>query len=262
MPVDTFAPRSSSLSRAWAESFLHAMGPGVTDISPLVVTIDEITDGTVVECCQIRDLLDTQLRSRGKPTCQTVASTIFPESLWNPGSPDDAEDLYRRFDAAWPEIHQCRPNRRGTYFRRLTAYCPKDGSDPVNQLKQVVSTYRAGNHRRSALQAAIFDPTLDHNDCRQLGFPCLHQVAFTPLNEDGLGVTGFYGMQYLFEKAYGNYVGLCRLGRFMAKQMGLRFVRLVCVASVATLGGVSKAELRAFANDLERTLSNQDGKLQ
>jgi hypothetical protein len=42
-------------------------------------------------------------------------------------------------------------------------------------------------------------------------------------------------MQYLFERAYGNYLGLVRLGRFMAHEMGLQLERVVCMAAVAKL---------------------------
>ena len=35
-------------------------------------------------------------------------------------------------------------------------------------------------------------------------------------------MTGFYATQYVVERAYGNYLGLCRLGEFMAHEMGLK----------------------------------------
>jgi hypothetical protein len=53
---------------------------------------------------------------------------------------------------------------------------------------------------------------------------------------DTLVVTGFYGTQYLFERGYGNYLGLCELGQFAAQEMGLRLVRMTCVAGFAELG--------------------------
>ena len=62
---------------------------------------------------------------------------------------------------------------------------------PVNQLDHIIDTFRRGNHRRSALQVSIFDPTRDHKHCRQLGFPCLHQVAFLP-ETNTLTITGYY----------------------------------------------------------------------
>ena len=100
---------------------------------------------------------------------------------------------------------------------------------------------------RSALQAAIFDPTKDHTNQRMRGFPCLQQVAFAPQGADGLMVTGLYATQYIFERAYGNYLGLCRLGRFMAQEMGKQLTQVTCVASPAKGGDKTKGYLRELA---------------
>jgi hypothetical protein len=77
---------------------------------------------------------------------------------------------------------------------------------------------------------------------------------------DGLCVTGFYPMQYLFERAYGNYLGLCRLGRFMAAQIDLPFARMVCVASIARRSdpGIAKGRLQKLAADLRQILAREE----
>ena len=109
------------------------------------------------------------------------------------------------------------------------------------------------------MQAAIIDPALDHTNSQQLGFPCLHQVAFTPDGDAGLAVTGFYATQYLFDRAYGNYLGLCRLGRFMAHEMGLKLARMTCIASVAQRGTPGKSELQPLVEELEKLLGDAEG---
>jgi hypothetical protein len=113
----------------------------------------------------------------------------------------------------------------------------------VNQLAHIVDTYQRGNHRHSALQAAIVDPTVDHSHQRQRGFPCLQQVAFGA-TDGQLEVTGFYALQHHITKSYGNYLGLCWLGRFMAQQMNLQLVRVTCVSSMLELGNYTKTALR------------------
>jgi thymidylate synthase len=233
-----------NISLAWGKVFCHLMDPGLSERHPAIVTIGPLDNGASIEDTRIRELIDRELRNHHESSCGTVANTIFPRSLWNPSAKDNADTLYKRYDKAWEGIKKCPANRNGVYFRRLTCYQPKDrAATPVNQLKFISETFARGNHRRSALQASILDPTRDHSNHRQKGFPCLQQVSFTPLRNGKLSVTGFYATQYQFEKAYGNYVGLYWLGRFMAAQMNLTLTQVVCVASVLERGVPTKAAL-------------------
>lgn len=262
MPSEPYLPTSRSLSIAWAEVFLRLMDHGMSEPAPVVLTVTDLDgSGVASERPAIRERLDRALGEHGLQTCHTVANTIFPASLWIPGEANSAQRLYERYESIWPRVRHNHQNRRGVYFRRLTAYHP-DGAagEPVNQLQHIIDTYRQGNHRRSALQAAVLDPTRDHTNCRQQGFPCLQQVAFVPVEGEGLCVTGFYPMQYLFERAYGNYLGLCGLGRFMADQMGLPFARMVCIASVARRSGpgITKGRLEGLATDLRQILADEE----
>lgn len=247
---------SSNLSLAWAEAFLALMAPGRTELTPLVVTVKGIDGDSVPEHPGIRSALDKALMRTGT-SCHTVANTIFPKSLWNPLRTRDL--LYERYiKHAWPRVKKCHANNRGTYFQRLIAF--ENGQEPVNQLEHVISTWHQGNHRHSALQLSIFDPRHDHTDCRQMGFPCLHQVCFTPLGtngQDGLAVTGFYATQHVFEKAYGNYLGLCRLAHFVAHEMKLRFVKMTCIAASGRLGNIDKSDVEAFAGQLRGILDEE-----
>lgn len=250
----------SNLSVAWARAFLQGMQRGVKDLSPLVVTVEglALSEDKAIYDRLVSHVSSLQAKHPKLQLPHSVANTIFPQSLWNPECPDAAARLFERFERAWPRIKRHKQNRRGSYFRRMTAFRPLAGKKPINQLAHIIATYRSGNHRRSALQATIFDPALDHVNSQQLGFPCLHQVAFTPSGNDGLAVTGFYATQYLFDRAYGNYLGLCRLGHFMARELGRTLTRMTCVASVAQLGSPSKEELRPLANDLRRLLSQRE----
>ena len=234
-----------NLSVAWAKALRHVVEEG--EVSPLIVVIRGFSDGQPQEIGSIRQLLDNALASDGKGlSCHEVANTIFPMSLWNPQA--DRQQFYERYRRIMPRVLRNRRNRHGVYSQCLMAY----GHDAayrggVNQLEHIIQTWHGGNHRRSALQAAIFDPTRDHTNQRLRGFPCLQQVAFAPQGSDGLTVTGFYATQYIFERAYGNYLGLCRLGRFMAQEMGRQLTRVTCVASPATGGNKSKGYLRELA---------------
>jgi hypothetical protein len=125
-----------------------------------------------------------------------------------------------------------------------------------NQLQHVIETYRGGNHRGSALFAAITNPQVDHTHQLQRGFPCLQHVHFaiTPHQNqpNEMTVTGVYATQLLLEKAYGNYLSLHRLGQFMASQMGAKLTRVVCTASYVKLSdGIPKRQLSDLRNLLE-----------
>lgn len=251
----------SNISTAWAKAFLALMEAGGGERHPAIITIHSIDDASEIEDQRIRSRLDQELKKHQKNLCCTVAGTIFPSSMWNPNLPNDAQSLFTRYEKAWPGISKCPTNRNGVYFRRLTAYQPENYQGaPVNQLQFIMNTYRTGNHRRSALQASILDPTRDHTNQPQKGFPCMQQVAFTPLENNGLSITGYYATQYQFEKAYGNYLGLYWLGRFMAKQLGLQLTQVVCMASVLKLGGAGKTSLQAFANDLRAILTSEEAR--
>lgn len=251
-----FVSNKHNLSLAWADVFLQLMDRGVSELTPKIITVKDFNDQDADENIALRQLLDKHLINAKYHSCETVAGTIFPVSLWNPDLPNNAQLLFERYGKIWPRVQKGdHENKLGVYFHRMTAYHPKNSSSPpVNQLQHVIDTYNTGTHRRSALQAAIFDPTRDHSKSRLQGFPCLQQVGFAKIGDDGLAVTAFYPMQYIFERAYGNYLGLCRLGKFMAAQMGLRMVQMTCVAGVAKLGE-KKTDLKRLADDV-RALIN------
>ena len=245
-----------NISVAWGKAFLKVFNS--CEITPLVVEINGLDNMEPPEIPSIRNALDAALAKDGKgPNCHQVANTIFPNSLWN--SKADRHILYERYMKIFPCIRKHRSNRNGVYFQRFISFGHDDNMQGgVNQLDHVIQTWNGGNHRRSALQAAVFDPVVDHTNQRQRGFPCLQQVAFAPLGRDGLTTTGFYATQYIFERAYGNYLGLCRLGRFMAHEMGLRLDKVTCIATPAVLSNPQKrkADLNALAQQVKVALAD------
>lgn len=266
-----------NLSDAWAKAFLRAHSAR----GPLVnLTVGFPVFGENGELFQknedevIKEAVNDTLGQIGKSKVDTVASTIFPDSLWNTNMP--REHLYSRYEGIWHRVRRCPPNYNGTYFQRMIAFgweerkistehnparCKEEdnrllGEGRFNQIEHVLETFHRGNHRRSALFVAITNPKVDHTHQLQRGFPCLQHVHFVPgEKDDSLTVTGIYSTQLLLEKAYGNYLGLYRIGRFMAKNMGLKLVRVECNASRVNLFGdndVSKSKLENLKRFLEK----------
>ena len=255
---------SESVSTAWALAFSEIADAPKHEIVPLVVCVTGFDENVVREDQRIRALLDTELRSHGMQSIRTVASTIFPSSLWNPNNPPQV--LFERYARVLPRLHKCRLNHNGIYFERIIRFHPKGALAPVNQLAHVLATREAGNHRRSAYQLSVIDPTRDHTNQRQRGFPCLQQVSISPMNESELSVTGFYATQTLFERAYGNYIGLCELGRFFAHEWGRELTRVTCVASIAELDigaregqAIARRALALIAHAPEAILATNEG---
>ncbi|ADV83161.1 hypothetical protein [Terriglobus saanensis] len=221
-----------SLSRAWLRAIALANASPRKEVSTLVVNLENLAGGVPVEDGPIRSKLDEALESNGNFSVATVANTIFPSSLIKPDEP--RHKFFERYLRVWPRINAIQQNRRGTYFQRLIAY-PHPGNGAFNQLDFVISAYRGGTKRRSALQCAILAPSVDLNATPFQGFPCMQQVAFLPEGDNGLRISALYPMHYLWARAYGNYLGLLNLGQFMAREMGLELTALTCVALVAKL---------------------------
>ena len=234
-----------NLSAAWGKVFLKAYEAKI--ISPLVVAIDNLDGRDGPELRPIRSALDQVLEVKGKGSCHTVASTIFPKSLWNPTAGREA--LFECYLNMLPRLRKHKGNRNGLYFGRLISF------NGFNQLNHVIETWHGGNTRRSALQASVFDPNRDHTSQRQRGFPCLMQLAFDPQGKVGLVVTGVYVTQYVVERCYGNILGLIWLGQFMAHEMGLTLTRVNCVATRAIRGDVPKRDLKQLAATVENSLA-------
>ena len=202
--------KETNLSIAWGKAFLEVYQVG--EVAPLIVVLTDLADRGSFEVPAIRNALDEFLEASGKASCHTLANTIFPSGMWNKHA--SREELFERYLRMLPSLRRLHGgNKYGLYFERLIGFgCDKEGKQGVNQLEHILSTWKRGNHRRTALQASLFDPRKDHTHQQRRGFPCLQHVSFSPTNTGGLAVTGFYATQYVVERAYGNYLGLCRLG--------------------------------------------------
>jgi hypothetical protein len=226
------------VSRVWLEAIRLAGVCPRKEVSNLIVNVEDIGEARNLEDPKIRKALDQALEANENFSVSTVANTIFPTSLWGRDCPRTA--LYTRYLRLWPRIKKVRQNRRGTYFQRLIAY-PSPSESSLNQLEFVITAFNDGTRRRSALQCAILAPHHDLNATPFQGFPCMQQVAFLPEGRNGLRVSALYPMQYLWARAYGNYLGLIALGRFMAIEMDLELTAMTCIALVAKLDEPSLA---------------------
>ena len=250
------AIEAASLSTAWTDAIRHLLS------MPTGKTVNvAVAFSTIAEDGGIRTEVDSFLTSAaakrpGKNVLpiETVASTLFPQSWYIPDrGADPRQHLYRMRERA-ARVHRriTGPNERETYFDRLVAY-PSASGTPVNQLEeQVVRLRRELSHdgpKSSAYELGVSEPgdlriQQPGNDRLMLGFPCLSHISLT-LHSDAIHLTALYRNQGFLRKAYGNYVGLARLARFFATEVGVGVGEILCVASHADaeIDVVGKREL-------------------
>ena len=233
----------NSLSKAWAEAVIYVLDHAGTEISPLFLSITGFDEsGIPTEDASVRYELDKLLLRKHFRSIENVAHTIFPLRIWAVAN-NDRKFFYEIYIKTFKRYQQMnkKDNHRGSYFERLISY--GRGVNNGNQLEWILSQYadRSGV-RRSMLQASIFDPERDHLSQAQLQFPCLQHISFVP-TDDGLVLNAFYATQQLFDKAYGNYLGLSRLGAFMAHEMHMRLHRVNITIGVAKLQRIKKTDI-------------------
>lgn len=228
---------TENLSLGWAKAIAPMLAVrGVAEIAPLCVSIVGVGNMPPKEEPSLRAVLDAVLLGGGRQTCHTVANTIFPQSMWNPASARG--DFFARYERSLERMRKASTkNVHGLYFQRMIQGGP---TSRPNQLDFIIENYneRPGV-RRSALQIAIFDASKDQTKAAQRGFPCLQHVTFAPVGGK-LNVNAFYATQYAFERAYGNYLGLCRLGHFVAHELKLTLDRVTCFTGIMLRDKLSK----------------------
>ena len=231
----------TNLSRAWGRLLLHVLTGAGTEIAPLILSLSGFGEnGVAAEDTAVRQSLDRLLKRKGRLVVEDVAFTLFPQRLWEMSRGDRSRlfTLYRATFPRWQAMNR-KANGRGLYFERMVSFGrgPCDG----NQLEWILSQSSRKGVRRSMLQATTFDPGRDHVASAQLGFPCLQQVSFEP-TAAGLVVNAFYATQQIFDKAYGNYLGLAQLGAFMAHEMAMPLARLNIMIGIAKLERITKTD--------------------
>lgn len=250
-----------NLSIVWAHAFLGVLDNSIPD--SLIVAIRGIESELPAEDPQIRERLDCALSELTLPTIDQTALAIVPYKRWlrlNRPPVAKLADYYLK--NMLPRLKALSTkNRRGTYFERLVDYSGarrKDGQTEVytvNQLDHVISIWRkrvekGARPRQSALQLTCFDPAKDHTGSALAGFPCLQQISLTYSEEGTLEINGYYPTQYVFDRAYGNYLGLCQLGHVIANELGARLTGLTCFTARPQLGFGSKSGHSALADFL------------
>ncbi len=240
----------TNLSEAWYRTLKHIFNNRGKEISPLLLSITNFD-----ETSELKQILNAHLKAHKKASIETVSETIFPESLYQ-YLKRNRFDLYKEYRENLSRLKAIdKSNRHGTYFERLIAY--EGSKTTVNQLELIILSLKQNKvKRRSKLQASIFDPEKDHTTGMFQGFPCLQHVTFYKTDKGGLVINGFYALQFLYRRGYGNWLGLINLGKFIANEAGLELERFNCYIGVEFLDELKKEDAKNLMKSMEKYVSN------
>lgn len=158
-------------------------------------------------------------------TPKIVASTIFPDGMYR--LVKSRQDLYYKYNKRlYPKAKY---GRWGTYFNRMISYY--QNGDTINQLENIISKINA---RKTDCKAAytIYIQYPGSETTLKMGAPCLNYLA-VQIECQKLGILAVYRNHDFLEKAYGNYVGLCNLIKFISLETKFEIGSLTCVSSHA-----------------------------
>lgn len=253
--------KAADLSLAWGQALLMAARSTAASLTPLVVSVAGFEDELPPETPAIREAVDALLESQGINPVRVTGMTIFPWELWQRRGRPGVHTFSRLcVDQLAPRMRaRDRRNQNGVYFERMMAFCGLKGGEArvVNQIEFVIDLLRRDRMpRRSALQIACFDPAKDHTGQPVRGFPCLQQVSVSHDSGEQIAINAYYPTQYIFDRAYGNYLGLCHLGAFIAHETTKRFVRLNCFIGWPQLGTINKQTVEPLLLQIEKALAN------
>src|ERR1700761_2418013 len=126
----------NNLSNAWYQVLTLLVNSRNGEISPLILTLTSFEENISIRDAFEKNLKEKNESIKGKkrlPEVQTVAETIFPQSLYEYADYDRAK-LYTLYKKILPKIKKLdASNRNGTYFSRLIAF--GDGVNIKNQLE-------------------------------------------------------------------------------------------------------------------------------
>lgn len=262
--------RARNIAEAWVLTGRHLLQAGGSQAN-LIVEIQSDDDVP-----SVRDALDEfvgGLKQGRLASVSRVADTIFPIDYYRgqPG-PKTRNHVYdmQRLSAKVEHrfVGDC-------YFDRMIDWpyvlVGNENGKTFNQLEfriqRLIKAWNSGkrtmNDAELALSAGAFDDYAElelstgdvrvqhpSKDTTPIGFPCLSHVSLT-LHKGRLDLTATYRNQHFVSKAYGNYLGLCRLLRFIVAEVGCEMGSVVCIATHAD-GEFSKNGIAAKA--IERLL--------
>lgn len=249
------AIEAPNITVAWLAAMEYLLSEPKQKAVNLAVAFSSIHEAPAVRSV-LDDFLATAARRRREALypVETVASTLFPEEWYVPDRAEHPRRHLYECHALAQRVHKRLTGEAETYFNRLVHYPTNDGTH-VNQLEEQIARLqgqlRTVAPKSSAYEIGVSLPgdlrvQIPGQDKLYMGFPCLSHISLT-LHAGALHMTATYRNQGFLRKAYGNYIGLARLLRFVAREIGVAPGEIMCIAThadaesaVGTVTGVRK----------------------
>lgn len=179
---------------------------------------------------------------------ETTRNTLFP-SVWARRHADPQELVsHYRSHYTTSGLRGLRANATGTYFGRIVAYPRGEGEAPADQLGDTIRKVRE-ELNTNAPKSSRYEISIYHEatDRSPMGFPCLAHLS-VHLHERALNLHAVYRNEALISRAYGNYLGLAELLRYLSKACDIAVGELMVTAGHVELDGRMQAVRRMLAD--------------
>jgi thymidylate synthase len=180
--------------------------------------------------------VDAFLKGHHCNSLNSVANTIFPQSLLDRHGPEAFYDVYR--DTVLPRMKRMTRDW-GRYFDRLTTWKRIQGKDikiinPLDDLIEFMrSQVQSDRTYRNVYEMTIYDPARDAGKVSNR--QCLSFLSFKLTDDKHLLMSVIYRNHAYIARGLGNFIGLGRLQAFVAEQTGVPIGSLTCVSTHAEI---------------------------
>jgi thymidylate synthase len=242
-----FLPRiwQPSAARAWlaASQAVYAL-PG-HEAHHVMIDIDDAVTESQQDRAVITEL-DAYLVEHRETgfLVRTVANTIFPQATYDAHGAPAFYGVY--IEKVFPKLKRS-PRDWGRYFERMIAFPVPDGT--VNLLDTLVRKMKrqveSDSPYRNIYELPIYNPVKDAEGSPR-GGQCLSYMSFKLDKDRRLLLSAVYRNHYYTEKLLGNLVGLGRLMKFVADEVGVAVGPLSILSTHAVVdgGGASQPQLK------------------
>lgn len=221
---------AETVAEAWTKIMDHLLEQANGKSFHVVTTVAD----PIREVRGVTKVVDALASEVGTMSTMENANAIWPYVLARPGQEIGATmERIKKFGV--PVIKAANNNRKDSYVERLIAWRSRDGGERVPQLENIVSRMRSESTnpapKSSAYEIAIFSPGLDAG---YMGFPCLSHLSFKlDCERRRIYLTALYRNHHFVTHGYGNFLGLGRLMKFIADQVGYSVGEFVSVSTHA-----------------------------